>query len=206
MNIEIFSDLICPWCFIGKRRLEQALAKFDSSDCHIIWQPFELNPNMPVEGIKREDYRLKKFGSLEYSQKLDAQVVEAGLKCGIEFNFGSKTPNTFNAHRLAWYCYSLKKNQNDLMESLFQAYFCDGNDIGDISILAEIGSNHGFEKSELLSFLKSDQGRDEIKEELKRAQDLNLNGVPAFIIDGEPAFTGAQDPDFIADFLRRKNA
>lgn len=157
---------------------------------------------MPVEGMKRKDYRLKKFGTIEYSNKLDAQVKEAGLSCGIEFNFNDRTPNTFLAHRLIWF--ATKQNQNDLMELLFQAYFCQNKDIGDIPVLMEIGVEHGFDHNELESFLASDQGVDQVKEELNRARELNVNGVPAFVIDNEVAFSGAQDPDTIARILQSK--
>ncbi len=157
---------------------------------------------MPVEGMKRKDYRLKKFGTIEYSNKLDAQVKEAGLTCGIEFNFNDRTPNTFNAHRLVWY--ASKKNQNELMELLFRAYFCQNKDIGDISVLMEIGFEHGFDHAALKSFLLSEQGVDQVKEELNRARELNVNGVPAFVINNKVAFSGAQDPDTIARILQSK--
>lgn len=156
---------------------------------------------MPVEGMNRQDYRLNKFGTIEYSNKLDAQVKEAGLSCGIEFNFNDRTPNTFNAHRLVWY--ASKKNQNELMELLFRAYFCQNKDIGDFSVLMEIGVEHGFDHNELESFLSSDQGTNEVKAELNRARELNVTGVPAFVINNKVAFSGAQEPNFIADFLSR---
>ncbi len=121
LSLEIVSDIICPWCYIGKRRFERALEQIDFADrIEIIWQPFQLNPNMPKDGVNRRQYRTKKFGSWEYSLSLDAQVTSAARDLGLPFNFAlvEKTPNTFDGHRLLWYAHKHGK-QSELAETLF---------------------------------------------------------------------------------------
>ncbi len=139
-RLEIVSDIICPWCYIGKRRFERALEQIDFADrIKIIWQPFQLNPNMPKDGVNRRQYRTKKFGTWEYSLSLDAQVTSAARDLCLPFNFAlvEKTPNTFDGHRLLWYAHKHGK-QNELAETLFKAYFCDGLDIGNSAVLVKL--------------------------------------------------------------------
>ena len=133
LAIDIVSDVICPWRFIGKRRLEKALRLLPSeSEIEIHWRPYELNPDMPAEGIDRKLYRTRKFGSWERSQALDAQVAQAGAGEGIPFAFDrmERTPNTFDAHRLIWLA-RVEGVQDAVVEALFQAYFVDALDVGD---------------------------------------------------------------------------
>ena len=128
LSVEVISDVICPWCFIGKRRLEKALAALDGShEVRVRWLPFQLNPTMPKEGISRREYRTKKFGSWERSQELDAQVAAAGEAEGIHFAFDrmERTPNTLDAHRLLWLADTVGV-QDAVVEALFRAYFTDG--------------------------------------------------------------------------------
>ena len=202
--VEIISDLICPWCFIGKKRFELALAQIDFADqVRVIWRPFQLNPDMPTEGLNRRQYRTKKFGSWEHSQKLDAQVAEAGLEMGIPFNYEivEKTPNTFLGHRLIWYA-NQKGKQDAVVEALFKAYFCDGLDVGEIATLVKVGIQAGLEEQPVSDFLRSTEGTKEVQEEEARSKLLGVSGVPAFILNGEPIFSGAQDPNTIIKSLR----
>ncbi|MBP7863010.1 DsbA family oxidoreductase [bacterium] len=199
MKLEIFSDLICPWCFIGKRRLEEALKSIEQS-FPIVWKPFVLNRAMPESGMERKVYRIQKFGSLEYSDTLDLQVIEAGKTCGIDFKFNDRSPNTVLGHKLV--LFSVKKcNQNDLMESLFQAYFCLNQDIGDKNVLAEIAGKHGLNSDDVLSYLASEESQHDLDSELAVASNLNVNAVPAFVINSKLAFSGAQSPSTIKDIL-----
>ena len=203
--VEIVSDLICPWCYIGKRRFEAALTQIDFLDrVKVVWRPFQLNPDMPRGGLDRRQYRMKKFGSWEHSQKLDAQVAEAGLEMGITFNYAiaEKTPNTFLGHRLVWYAYQ-KGKQDQVVEALFKAYFSDGLDIGDLETLVKVAVNAGLEEQHVSEFLRSTDGTEEVQEEEARGKSLGVNGVPAFILNGQPMFAGAQDPTTIVKHLKQ---
>jgi len=193
--IEIISDLICPWCVIGKRRFEKALKQLDFADrIKVVWQPFELNPDMPLEGRNRAEYRAIKFG-LERSLEMDARILEAGAGEGFQFNYDkvAKTPNTFNGHRLIWYA-NQKSKQNEVVERLFTAYFSEGQDLGDIKTLVKLGVEAGLEEEPLSAFLNSDDGVEEVRQEEARGRRLGVNGVPTFVLNGAPVFSGAQDP------------
>ncbi|MDX2106926.1 MAG: DsbA family oxidoreductase [Candidatus Melainabacteria bacterium] len=199
MQLEIYSDLICPWCFIGKKRLERALESFDHS-FEIVWKPFILNAGMPEEGMERRQYRLKKFGSLEYSNELDAQVIEAGKTCNIDFNFNDRTPNTKAGHLLVQFARN-KCNQNDLMESIFQAYFCLNKDIGNLETLTQIGSLHGLPKDQLLDYIGNIESHEQLQAEIDKAKSLNISSVPSVVIGSKLAFSGAYNPSAIKDIL-----
>ena len=145
MTVDVVSDIICPWCFIGKRRLERASAILGRA-IDIRWHPFQLNPRMPVEGISRREYRTRKFGSWEYSQQLDARVAENGRQAGIEFRHDrmERTPNSFRGHMLL--AAALKHGvevQNRVAERLFTGYFTLGEDVGDVDVLLSIARECG---------------------------------------------------------------
>jgi predicted DsbA family dithiol-disulfide isomerase len=202
--VEIVSDLICPWCFIGKRRFEQALKAIDFADrIKVSWRPFQLNPDMPKEGLDRKQYRTMKFGSWERSQERDAQVVQSGLEVGIKFNYAivEKTPNTFLGHRLIWYAEQHGK-QDAVVEGLFNAYFCDGLDIGQQTNLLKVAVGAGLEEGSTKDFLISTAGTTEVQTEEARSKNFGVNGVPAFMFNGELAFSGAQDPETIVKHLK----
>ena len=132
--IEVVSDVVCPWCFIGKRRLEKALAILGKPQTEVRWKPFQLNPSAPKEGMDRQEYRARKFGGAAKSKELEDRVAASGAEDGIHFRFDEieRTPNTFDAHRLIWQA-GQQGDQNALVENLFQAYFLNGQDIGGIS-------------------------------------------------------------------------
>ena len=186
LTIEVFSDVICPWCYIGKRRLEKALELLgDRYDCEVIWRPFELNPGMPPEGINRRAYRTAKFGSWERSLELDARVAAVGAEEGLSFAFDriERTPNTFDAHRLIWY--SQQQGQQDaVVETLFRAYFIEGRNIGDQGVLAELAAEAGLDRAEVKGFVGSDRGVNELRQEEARGRHLGINGVPYLLIHG----------------------
>jgi predicted DsbA family dithiol-disulfide isomerase len=196
LNIEIYSDLICPWCYIGKRRMEAGLKLLSQEFTpQIAWRPFQLNPDMPVAGMNRKIYRTKKFGSWERSLAMDAEVAATGKSLGIEFNYDKvlTTPNTMSGHRLLWWA-EQRNRQDALAEALFRAYFTNGRDVGRHDVLAEIASETGFPKTEAGAFLGSDAGTKEVAEEAVKGLRLGLQGVPFFVVNGVPAVTGAQDP------------
>jgi len=203
VTIEVFSDVICPWCYIGKRRLERALDRLGGArDAEVLWKPFQLNPGMPVEGIDRRAYRSEKFGSWERSLELDARVAAVGASVGIVFAFDriARTPNTFEAHRLIHYAQTEGK-QLALVESLFRAYFTEGRDIGDRQVLAELGAGAGLDRAAVEDLLSSDRGAGEVRQEEERGRRLGISGVPYFLIDGRVALSGAQEPEIIVGAL-----
>jgi predicted DsbA family dithiol-disulfide isomerase len=162
LTIDIYSDVICPWCYIGKRRLGKALAGRPAA---VRWHPFELNPDMPREGVERRAYRVKKFGSWERSLELDAQVGRAFAGEGLAFNSEkmARTPNTFDSHRLIWLA-GEKGVQDGVAEALFKAYFTDGRDLSDRATLAAVAVEGGLDRAEVDELLAGDRGAAEVRE------------------------------------------
>jgi len=207
-SIAIYSDLICPWCYIGKRRMEEALRRLPpNTDVSRSWHPFQLNPEMPREGLNRKLYRSKKFGSWERSQGMDAQVAAAGKSVGIEFRYDlqAHTPNTFDSHRLVWLA-GTAGVQDAVVEALFRAYFCEGANFSDQTKLLEIGASAGMEVVELERFFASDEGASEVREEEQRARMLGISGVPLYVINEAVSFSGAQPAETFLEAFRAASA
>lgn len=193
LDIEVASDVVCPWCYIGKRRLERALSLLkDELSPQIRWLPFQLNPGMPEEGVPRAEYRRAKFGSLERSRQLDARVIAEGKSEGIDFAFDriQRTPNTTQAHRLI----ALAEDQNAVVDALFRAYFEDARDIGDPAVLADIAAQCGVkgwpERAPDVSALE-----DEVRA-------MGISAVPTFIFDRKSGISGAYPADTLAQAIR----
>jgi predicted DsbA family dithiol-disulfide isomerase len=193
LTIDVISDVICPWCLIGKRRLEKALGNRAAS---VRWHPFQLNPDMPREGIERKSYRIRKFGSWERSQELDAQVRAVGHGEGIAFNFDkmARTPNTLDAHRVIWLACE-RGVQDAVVEALFLAYFTDGRDLSDLATLAEIAAGAGLDRAEVDALLAGDKGLNAVRAGEEQARRLGVSGVPFFVVKGRVALSGAQPPE-----------
>jgi predicted DsbA family dithiol-disulfide isomerase len=203
--VDVTSDVICPWCYIGKRRLEKAIIAFaDRADVRVRWHPFELNPWMPKEGMNRREYRTAKFGSWEQSQALDAQVTEAGRAEGILFAFDKveRTPNTLDSHRVI--CLAERAGVQDaLVEALFRAYFTEGRDISHTPTLLDVVAGAGLEHDRAEAMLKNNDGIEAIREAEKEAQAFGVQGVPFFLVNNKIALSGAQDPsEFLSAFER----
>lgn len=206
LAIEVVSDSICPWCYIGKRRLERALALLGNPPAQVRWKPFQLNPDMPLEGTDRRAYRRRKFGSWERSRQLDAQVAAAGREVGIAFDFErmQRTPNTLASHRLIWVAGQTGK-QDAVVERIFRAYFLEGRDIGDDDVLTGIGVSAGVAEDEVRRALSGDDpavGR-ALAEEAANSRAHVLEGVPTFVVNGEIAASGAQPEELLAQLLLR---
>ena len=203
LTVEVYSDVICPWCYIGKRRLEQAvLALGKAHEVQIRWRPFQLNPQMPKEGISRLEYRTKKFGSLQRSLELDAKVAAAGESDGLHFAFDrmARTPNTFDAHRLIWLA-EQRGIQDSVVEGLFVAYFTDGQDIGHRETLIDIVAKAGLDRIASEHFLNGDEGLEALHDSFEQARRNGVEGVPFFVINREIVFSGAQPAEtFLAAF------
>ena len=201
LAVDVISDVICPWCFIGKRRLEKAILALDAQ-VKVRWHPFQLNPMMPKEGISRREYRTKKFGSWERSQELDAKVIAVGKEESIDFAFDriERTPNTLDAHRLIWLAES-ESVQDAVVEALFRAYFTEGRDISNRQTLIEVAAQAGLDRQRADAVLNSEEGMDAIKVAGEQAQQFRVDGVPFFVVNGEIKLSGAQPPDvFLAAF------
>ena len=206
-RIDVVSDAICPWCWIGKRHLEGALARLaeEGDRFEVHWRPFQLNPDMPREGVERDAYRAAKFGSIERSRELDAQVAAAGAAAGLEFRFDRqrRTPNTVDAHRLIRHAGAVggAARQDAVVEALFRAYFQDGRDIGNAAVLAEVAAGAGLDGA--AAFLASDDGAAEVREEDAGFRRLGISGVPSFALAGHVLFSGAVPAERMADAFRR---
>lgn len=187
-RIDVISDVICPWCWIGKRQLELALDA-RAGEFEVRFRPFQLNPDMPPEGVPRAAYRAAKFGSVARGAELDAQVAEVGRGVGLAFRHDlmERTPNTVRAHRLlAW---AAGPAQAALKEALMRAYFQRGQDIGDPAILASIAASQGLDGA--AEFLATDALEAEVRAEDLAFRRLGINGVPSFALDGRVLFSGA---------------
>jgi predicted DsbA family dithiol-disulfide isomerase len=201
-SIEVVSDVVCPWCFIGKRRIEKALALLGRKDVLVHWKPFELNPDAPKEGMNRAAYRARKFGSPAYARQLEARVAEAGANEGIGFRFDriERVPNTFDAHRLIWLA-GREGAQDAVVENLFRAYFLAAEDVGIPGVLQRIGIESGLDPASVEQLLGGDGGRGEVLAEEREAREHGVNGVPAFFVNGQPVMSGAQKPELLASVL-----
>ena len=195
MHVAIVSDTICPWCYIGKRRFERAHAG-RPSDLAVEWRPFQLNPDMPAEGVDRMRYLVAKFGSEERVAEIFTAIEQAGESEGIEFVFDriARTPNTVDSHRLIEYA-GAHDAQDEVVESLFHRYFEQGEDISDHGVLAAAGVDGGLEEDELRRFLEGDDGLADVRKESEAASRAGISGVPCFIFEGRYAVSGAQSPD-----------
>jgi len=197
MRIDIVADVICPWCFIGKRRLETALAQRPAIAPDITWRPFQLNPDMPREGMPRDAYLAAKFGGQAHAKRINQAAVDAGHSVGIPFAFDkiARTPNTLNAHRLVRYA-QRHGRANEVVDRLFSGYFIEGRDIGDLDTLAEIAGDSGLDTGDAARFLAGVSERAEVAADDSGARRLGINAVPCFIFAGQYAISGAQEPQF----------
>jgi predicted DsbA family dithiol-disulfide isomerase len=195
MIIDIVSDAICPWCYIGKRRLERALKMAPQPGLQVGWRPFQLNPDMPAEGMDRQEYLRLKFGDRAGGNMYEA-VKDAGREEGIAFAFDriKRTPNTILAHRLIRFA-RREERQDEMVEELFRAYFTEGADIGQIETLTRLSEPAGLDPARVRAYLEGDEDLANIKAEDQFARQIGIQGVPCFIIDRKYALSGAQPPE-----------
>lgn len=196
VKLDIISDPICPWCYIGKANLDKALTQIPNHPLAIEWHPFQLNPDMPAEGMDRRTYLEAKFGGKEGAVKAYAPVVEHAEKSGAKINFEAiqKTPNTINAHRLIHWA-GIEQRQTLVVDLLFKAYFVDGRDIGDAEVLADIADTAEMDAAMIAKLLASDADTDDIRARDAHSRKMGLNSVPTFIVAGQHAVPGAQPPE-----------
>lgn len=205
-RIDIVSDAICPWCYVGKRQLERALAMLADEGLRfsVHWNPFQLNPTMPPEGRDRTEYRIWKFGGKERAAALDRQITEAAAAVGLSFrtDLMTRTPNTIPAHRVIWFA-GQHGLQDATVEALFKAYFIEGRDIGDHAVLADCAAGAGLRREDVTAFLAGDLAEKEMRAAEQAAREQGINGVPSFFLDGYGLFSGAVPAEQMASALRR---
>ena len=205
LKIDIVSDIVCPWCAIGYKKLSEAMTQLDDEiSFEVNWKPYQLHPEIPREGFDKKEYYKIKFGeSLGSSDKFNF-ISEEGRKVGLEFNFkkSKNLPNTFLAHRLLWLCRS-KGMQDVIAEALFYAYFTDGRDVGNEDELIEISSENGLNKQEIRDFFQSNIGHEEVLREENRAREMNIFSVPTYIFNKKYLLVGGQESDTFKAYIEK---
>jgi predicted DsbA family dithiol-disulfide isomerase len=209
MNIDVISDVVCPWCFIGKRHLESALASWRKDHAgeeqpQVRWHPFQLNPQLPRSGVPRAEYIATKFGGPQRAKEIYARVANAGARAGIAFDFDkiAVQPNTLNAHRLIHHA-GVSGKQDAIAEALFRAYFLEGADLSSDDTLADIATRAGLDRDEISTYLASDEDKALIEDQDQHARSLGVEGVPFFIFNRRYAVSGAQPPEAILDVMAK---
>ena len=196
IKLDILSDPICPWCYIGKAYLDRALEAAGDHPFAIEWHPFQLNPEMPADGMDRRAYLEAKFGGKEGAVQAYAPVVEHSEMAGLKINFEGieHTPNTLNAHRLIHWA-GIEQRQTPVVSALFKAYFVDGRDIGDAATLAEIAGECGLDAAMIATLLAGEADADDIRARDAHARERGVTGVPTFVVANQHVLTGAQPPE-----------
>ncbi|HUF20746.1 MAG TPA: DsbA family oxidoreductase [Burkholderiales bacterium] len=209
LRIDIISDVVCPWCFIGKRNLDAALrmyrAQYPEAEAPVIrWLPFQLNPDLPVEGMPRREYTSQKFGGPDNAREIYARVEAAGAHAGIAFEFGriAVQPNTLQAHRVVHFA-ARENRQGEVVESLFQGYFLEGCDLTRAETLADLAARGGLHRESLLNYLRTDEDRDLIARQDMHARQIGIQGVPFFIVAERLGVSGAQPPGVLFEVMEQ---
>ena len=212
-TVDVVSDVVCPWCYIGKRRLEAALARLAETNpelpVQVRWHPFQLNPDLPAAGISRQSYVETKFGGPRGAGEVYARVGRAGKTVGIDFAFDAiaHQPNTLDAHRLiAWAQQRPEGDPDALVERLFRAFFLEGGPIGERDALARLAADAGYDEADARAFLASGEMVSAVADADRRARELGVSGVPFFIFDGTTAVSGAQEPEALLEAIAQAQA
>ena len=205
ITVDVVSDVVCPWCFIGQKRLDKAIATADV-DVHVRWRPFQLDPTIPPGGMDRRQYMLGKFGSEERIQQIHARIEPLGEAEGIHFAFGAikVAANTLDAHRvIRWAGAAGEDAQNRLVRRLFQLNFEEGVNIGDHAVLVKAAGEAGMDASVVETLLPTDADVEAVRNEIATASRMGITGVPCFLLEGKYAVMGAQDAATLADAIRQ---
>jgi len=198
MQIDIVSDTVCPWCFIGKRRIERAMAMRRDVTFDVLWRPYRLDPTIPREGVDRRAYLKAKFGDSPRTSAMGEAIRSEGAAEGIAFAFDkiAKSPNTLDSHRLVRWSASAGL-QDQMVERLFRAYFIDGRDIGDADVLVSIAADAGMDSALVASLLAGDADLESVEREAGLANEMGITGVPTFVFDGKFMISGAREPELL---------
>lgn len=206
ITVDVVSDVVCPWCFIGQKKLDLAVALLPDIDVTVNWRPYQLDPTIPKEGVDRQAYMLGKFGSIEKIEQGHRRIGAIGAELGIAFDFDAikMAANTLDAHRLIrWAGVSGAEMQGRLVRSLFSANFEQGRNIGDPEVLVELAAATGMDGAVVATLLSSQSDVDAVQEEIATAARMGVTGVPCFLIDGRYALMGAQDPETLAEAIQQ---
>jgi predicted DsbA family dithiol-disulfide isomerase len=206
ITVDVVSDVVCPWCFIGQKRLDRAIAAVSDVDVHVRWRPFQLDPTIPPEGKDRREYMLAKFGSDERIREIHARIEPLGEAEDISFAFDAikVAPNTLDAHRLIrWAGAAGEAIQNRLVRRLFQLNFEEGANIGDHAVLVEAAREAGMDASVVATLLPTEADVEAVRTEIATASRMGISGVPCFLLEDKYAVMGAQDADTLADAIRQ---
>jgi len=207
IQLDIVSDVMCPWCYIGKRRLEQALEQVgDAVEVNIRWRPFQLDPTLPKEGKSRREYLEQKFGGPEKAKEIYGRIEDAGRAENLDFKFQAIefSSNTLDAHRvIRWASNESQAVQDALVENLFEFFFMQGGNLGDDAALVELATRSGMDGSVVAALLATDKDREAVEQEIAMAQQMGVTGVPCFIINNKYAVMGAQEANHIAQAIRQ---
>jgi len=206
LTVDVVSDVVCPWCFIGQKRLDKAIAMAGDIEVQVRWRPFQLDPTIPPAGMDRREYMIAKFGSEERIHQIHARIEPLGEAEGIHFAFGAikVAANTLDAHRvIRWAGAAGKAVQNRLVRRLFQLNFEEGANIGDHAVLTEAAREAGMDASVVETLLPTDADVDQVRTEIATASRMGITGVPCFLLEGKYAVMGAQDADTLADAIRQ---
>ncbi len=200
--MEVVHDLVCPWCYLGTRRLLRTLRRRPDLQFDLTWRPFLLNPDMPRAGMARADYVSRKFGGEDRARRLYASIAEIGLAEGLQFRFERirRTPSSVDAHRLVRLAARYGR-ASETVEALFAAHFSDGRDLGDLRVLTAVAASCGLDGEGTRQFLLGEEEADAIQSENLRAHRLGINGVPCFVVAGRHAIAGAQEPEVIGRLI-----
>jgi predicted DsbA family dithiol-disulfide isomerase len=203
ISVDVISDVVCPWCYLGKRRLERAIKLLPELEFSVRWHPFQLDPTIPPGGIERRDYLTRKFGSLDAIAATHANLTALGEREGIVFRFDAITraPNTVDAHRLIRWA-GVAGLTEVTVERVFRAYFADGIDVGDRSVLTRLAADLGM-PGDIGTRLASEEDESEVAAEIEEAYRMGVSGVPCFIIDRRYAVVGAHPPETLVEAISR---
>lgn len=202
LSIEVVHDLVCPWCYLGVRRLFRTMRRRPDLLYDLTWRPFLLNPDMPRAGMTRADYVIRKFGGEDRARRLYASITEIGGAEGVSFRFERirRTPSSVDAHRLVRWAAPMGR-ATEVVEGLFAAHFTDGYDIGDHAVLRAVAQSCGLDPVAAGHFLRGEEDVDAVHADNLRAHRLGINGVPCFVVAGRHAIAGAQEPEVIERLL-----
>jgi predicted DsbA family dithiol-disulfide isomerase len=201
--VEIYSDVVCPWCYVGKRRFEHALSRFEGrDDVTVVWRPFQLDPHAPTAPTPVADAYARKFGGPEEAGRIIERMTATAAGEGLDFHLDvAQRSNTFDAHRLIGYA-AHHGRQSAMKERLLRAYFTDGLSVADPEVLADLAADVGLDRGDVVRFLASDEGVAELREELLQGLERGVTAVPTFVFENTWAVPGAQDADTMLRVLR----
>ncbi len=193
MKIDVYADIACPWCYIGEKRLEQALSMRPDLKAELQWKPFQLRPEMPKEGVRWSDFEVEKFGGHDRAQQIFARVTSVGAEDDIDFRFDRipVAPNTLDAHRLVLFARE-QGREWEAVAALFAAYFTEGRDVGDLDTLVQIAQEIGLDETAARDYLQSDRNVEAVSESQEEAYGVGVQGVPFYVFDERYALSGAQ--------------